>query len=187
MCTQYTCSRTYTRLQMTVVFQFLFPCPLSLCMFTVLCASLCIYACCGSVCICALRVSVCRWHWNSVAVGNRCSQKARYYTSGLPCDVTVSRTLHWCQLVGEAGEGEISFPAPLSLNRSFSLPDTLTHVPTQSLTVCLPHNLPLEMICSVSITLTLPRSHLFLTFTLLLVIDICVTQRFNSCPKCLLL
>ncbi len=51
------------------------------------------------------------------------------------------------------------------VSQSLSLFQTHSHMYLQTLTVCLSHNLPLEMICSVSITLTLPRSHL--SFSLL--------------------
>lgn len=80
----------------------------------------------------------------------------------------------WCHCQQDAPLVSISkrgrrggdlLPSSLSLNRSLSLFQTHSHMYLQTLTVCLSHNLPLEMICSISITLALPRSHL--SFSLL--------------------
>jgi len=150
-----------------------------------MCASLCIYARCRSACMCAPR--------KCVSITLKFSGCRKQVQPEGP--ILHIWTPLWCHCQQDAPLVSISRRGrrggdllPCSfVSQSLFLSSTQSHMYPQSLTVCLPHNLPPEMICSVSITLTLPLSRLFLTFTLLLVIDICVTQRFNSFPKCLLL
>lgn len=133
-------------------------------MFTVnVCISLYLHMLQDLVCVCALHMCV------SIKL-KFCGCRKQVQPEGLILHIW---TPLWCHCQQDAPLVSISkrgrrggYLLPSSfVSQSLSLFQTHSHMYLQTLTVCLSHNLPLEMICSVSITLTLPRSHL--SFSLL--------------------